>query len=119
MTGTSDWIAAAEALSIASDRLGADAAPGALIAGAETGTIKARAQRFDVETPNACGQKMTFEDELVELPREFWSSDGRAMVEQDWAAGRFASLVNDNFRHQALGVEFDRGAIEALAQRAN
>jgi hypothetical protein len=115
MAVTSDWIAAAEALTIACDRLGADAAPATLIAGAASGAITTRAQRFIVETPNACGQKMVFEDEAVELPREFWSSEGRVMQAQDWAAGDFASLVNGSLQHQAFGVEFARVAIEALA----
>jgi len=116
MAGTIDWITAAEALTIASDQLGADAAAGTLIAGAGSGAIATRAQRFIVEVPNACGQKMTFEDEQVELPREFWSSEGRDMQAQDWGAGDFSSLVNGSFQHQAFGVEFARDAIEALAQ---
>ena len=116
MAGTTDWIAAAEALKIAEDRLGADGPAGALIAAAEAGAIKARAQRFTVELPNACGQKAVLDDELVEIPPEFWSSQGRALVEQDWESGVFASLVNASFQHQAFGVEFDRAAIEALVQ---
>ena len=112
-----DWIAAAEALRIAGDRLGADAA-GALVAGAQSGAIKARAARFTVEVPNACGQKMKFEDEAVELPPEFWSSEGRETVSHDWNAGSFLTIVNGSFEHQAFGVEFDRAAVEALAERA-
>lgn len=115
MAGMSDWITAAEALNIAGVRLGADSAASTLIAGAASGAIATRAQRFIVETPNACGQKMVFEDELVELPREFWSSENRVMEAQDWAAGDFASLVNGSFQHQAFGVAFARAAIEALA----
>jgi hypothetical protein len=112
------WIAAADALSIARDRLGLEAARAALVAGAASGAIKTRARRFAVEVPNACGQKARFEDELVELPHEFWSSEGRVPVERDWDAGAFATLVNDNFRHEAFGVEFDRAAIDALVQPA-
>lgn len=111
------WVAAAEALRIASDRLGADAA-GALAAGARSGEIRTRAARFLVEVPNACGQKMTFDDTAVELPPEFWSPDGRVTVAQDWNAGSFLTLVNDNFQHQAFGVEFDRADVEAVIDRA-
>jgi hypothetical protein len=113
MPGT-EWITAAEAVKIACDRLGADAAK-ALTAGAAAGRIKTRAARFTVEVPNACGQKMKFEDEQVELPPEFWSSEGRESVAQDWDAGCFLTLVNASFEHQAFGVEFDRAAVEALS----
>jgi hypothetical protein len=114
-----EWIAAAEALRIAAGRLGRDDAPKALVAGAEAGAIGTRAGRFTVEVPNACGQKARFEDELVELPQEFWSSEGRVVVARDWDAGTFATLVNDNFRHEAFDVEFDRAGIDALAQPAS
>lgn len=119
MAGPTDWIAAADALRRASNHLAAQEARAALVAGAEAGAIVARAQRFTVEVPNACGQKMAFEDELVELPREFWSSEGRVMKDQDWEAGAFSSVVNDNFRHEAFGVEFDRAAVDALLQRSS
>ena len=118
MTGKSEWIGAAEALRIASARLGAEDAARRLAAGAESGAIATRAARFIVEVPNACGQKARFEDELVELPPEFWSSEGRETVAQDWDAGDFLTLVNASFHHEAFGVEFDRVAIEALAERA-
>jgi hypothetical protein len=114
MAETSAWIAANEALKLASDRLGAEAAQAALVAGAETGRIKTRASRFTVEVPNACGQKMRFEDELIELPQEFWSSAGRTPVERDWTAGNFTTLVNENFQHEAVGVEFDQAGIDAV-----
>ena len=119
MMETTDWIAAAEALKIASDRFGVDEARAALVAGAESGGIRTRAQRFTVEVPNACGQKARFEDELIELPLEFWSSEGRTALERDWDAGSFSSLVNANFQHQAFGVEFDRAAVEALVRQAS
>jgi hypothetical protein len=118
MAETIAWIAAGEALRLASDQLGAEAAQAALVAGAESGRIRTRASRFTVELPNACGQKMRFEDELVELPEEFWSSTGRTPIERDWAAGNFTTLVNDNFHHQAIGVEFDQAGIEAVVRPA-
>ena len=117
MAAATDWIGAAEALRIASDHLSPEDARATLIARAEAGAITTRAQRFTVEVPNACGQKMTFEDELVELPREFWSSEGRVLQTQDWEGGDFASLVNGSFQHQACGVEFDRAAIAALVEQ--
>jgi hypothetical protein len=36
------------------------------------------------------------------------------IAEQDWDVGRFSTLVNDNFQHQAVDVEFARAAVEAL-----
>jgi hypothetical protein len=111
-----DWIAAADALRIVSDRLGMDGAQAALVAGA--GAIATRARRFTVEVPNACGQKAVLEDELVEIPREFWSGQGGTTPDQDWDAGSFSTWVNNSFQHQAFGVEFDRAALAALAQPA-
>ncbi len=110
MSATIDWITAAEALRIATAGFGADDAAKALVAGAESGAIKTRAARFAVEVPNACGQKARFEDDLAELPPEFWSSEGRVTVEQDWDAGRFLTWSTPASSIRPVGVEFDRAA---------
>jgi hypothetical protein len=108
------WLAAAEALRIAADRIGAETARDAILAAARAGAVRAQAGLFTVELANACGAKGLIEEQSAELPPEFWTSDGQPLA-QDWDAGSFTSWVNGNFQRQAFDVAFDEAGIRGLA----
>jgi predicted nucleotide-binding protein len=71
---------------------------------AHAGLIKARAARFIRDERST---------DNVDVPAEFWWTEGEAALDQNWTTGDFETWI-DHRRLQAFGVTFRRSDIERL-----
>lgn len=101
-----EWIAAAEAARVLKPTFGTYDAQMTICKRAHSGMIRARAQRFIVDS-------ITRDD--CEIPKEFWWAEGHQSLTQNWVAGDFDTWSRDKQTHlQAFGVSFLRAEIEKL-----
>ena len=84
---------------------------------AHAGLIRTRAKLL-VRTNYRVSPNGTTEAHFIELDKEFWWAKGHAALNQNWRLGDFTtSIKRDTVHLQAFGVEFDGGAIDALAPK--
>jgi predicted nucleotide-binding protein len=109
MSQEDEWISAAEALALVDMPFEGQET---ICTHAHAGMVKARAKKY-------ISDKRTFTgDDLypyVDLPAEFWWTEGKAALIAIWDTGYFETWTHNNLvRHQAFGVQFRRSDIEAL-----
>lgn len=82
---------------------------------AHHGLIKTRARLFCWQERRLGASKpQQYRNENVPLPLRFWWAEGEPALEQDWMTGDFATWIDQSFRWQAFGVEFDRRGVEQM-----
>lgn len=103
MTGR--WISAREATALVSRSMHLLAVPEAICSRAHYGLILTRTTNLFVDDRETPGNP---------IPNEFWWSEGREAMTQNWASGDFSTWINQKAHWKAYGVEFEHSGIMAL-----
>jgi hypothetical protein len=99
------WITAANALSIVAQQAGRYEAQLALCTRAHLGLVKTRATAFTID-----GERR----DPSAIPSGFWWAKGHEALEQNWPTGDFSTWINKQHECRAFGVAFDLEGVLSL-----
>jgi hypothetical protein len=100
-----EWVSAAEAIQLLRPIMREYVAQKTICTRAHSGLIRARAERFMIDSKVADDH---------EVPKDFWWAEGAAALQQNWTTGDFDTWIDRRVHLRAFGVSFSRGDIEKM-----